>query len=65
MPKKACSTCRHYQTEGFDVLKGWCHWFDAYPGMHPELPSWVRNLHPYPVWPCDGRRCPQWQEALP
>ena len=23
MPKKACSTCRHYQTEGFDAMKGW------------------------------------------
>ena len=36
MAKKTCSTCRHYHTEGFDEMKGWCHWFDAYPGMQPE-----------------------------
>lgn len=65
MAKHSCGTCRHYQVDGFDTLKGWCHWLDAYPGMAPEMPGWVRSLHPYPVWPRAWRLCPQWQEALP
>ena len=65
MPKQSCGTCRHYQTEGFYVMQGSCNWLNAYPGMRPEIPIWAARLHPFPVWPGEGRQCPQWQEALP
>ena len=65
MAKHSCGTCRHYQNQKFDLLMGYCHWLEAYPGMKPELPMWAIRGHPYPVYPLEGAKCPQWQEALP
>ena len=62
---RSCTTCRHYQNQGFDPMMGQCHWLDAYPGMKPELPAWAINAHPYPVYPREGSTCHQWREALP